>query len=49
MSANLLALISNGNNRFVRLVDLKTLESSKSRLLEGLLICLQIVLMASAP
>ena len=29
--------------------DLKTLESNKSKLLEGLFICLQIVLIASAP
>lgn len=49
INANLLALTSNGNNTFVRLVDLNTLESNKSKLLEGLFICLQIVFIASAP
>ena len=49
INANLLALTSNGNNTFVRLVDLKTVESNKSKLLEGLFICLQIVFIASAP
>ena len=48
-NANLLALTSNGNSTCVRLVDLNTLESKKSKLLEGLFICLQIVLIASAP
>ena len=49
IKANLLALTSNGNNTFVRLFDLNNLESNKSKLLEGLFICLQIVLIASAP
>ena len=49
INANLLALINNGNINFVRLFDLNTLESNKSKLLEGLFICLQIVLIASAP
>ena len=47
--ANLLALTSKGNTIFVRLFDLNNLESNKSKLLEGLFICLQIVLIASAP
>ena len=49
INANLLALTSKGNITFVRLVDLNTLESNKSKLLEGLFICLQIVLIAAAP
>ena len=49
INANLLALTSNGNNNFVLLFDLNTLESNKSRLLEGFFICLQIVFIASAP
>ena len=49
IKANLLALTSKGNIKFVRLFDLNTLESNKSKLLEGLFICLQIVLIASAP
>jgi len=49
INANLLALTSKGNTKFVRLVDLNTLDSIKSKLLEGLFICLQIVLIASAP
>ena len=49
INANLLALTSKGKIIFVRLVDLNTLESNKSKLLEGLFICLQIVLIASAP
>ena len=49
INANLLALTRNGNNTFVRLVDLNTLESNESRLLEGLFISLQIVFIASAP
>ena len=49
INANLLALTSNGNIKFVRLLDLNTLESNNSKLLEGLFICLQIVLIASAP
>ena len=49
INANLLALTSKGNIKFVRLFDLNTLESNKSKLLEGLFICLQIVLIASAP
>ena len=49
INANLLALTSKGNIKFVRLFDLKTLESNKSKLLEGLFICLQIVLIASGP
>ena len=49
INANLLALTSKGNITFVRLFDLNTLESNKSKLLEGLFICLQIVLIASAP
>ena len=49
INANLLALTSKGNIKFVRLLDLNTLESNKSKLLEGLFICLQIVLIASAP
>jgi len=49
INANLLALTSKGNIKFVRLVDLNTLESIKSKLFEGLFICLQIVLIASAP
>ena len=49
INANLLALTSKGNIKFVRLVDLNTLESIKSKLLEGLFIFLQIVLIASAP
>ena len=35
INANLLALISKGNNNFVRLLDLNKLESNKRRLLEG--------------
>ena len=49
INANLLALTNKGNIKFVRLFDLNTLESKKSKLLDGLLICLQIVLIASAP
>ena len=49
IKANLLALTSKGNIKFVRLFVLKTLESKKSKLLEGLFICLQIVLIAFAP
>ena len=49
INANLLALTSKGNIKFVLLVDLNTLESIKSKLLEGFFICLQIVLIASAP
>ena len=49
INANLLALTSRGNIKFVRLLDLNTLESKKSKLLEGLFIFLQIVLIASAP
>ena len=49
INANLLALTSKGNIKFVCFFDLKTLESIKSKLLEGLFICLQIVLIASAP
>ena len=49
INASLLALTSSGNNTFVRLVDLNTLESNKSKLLEGLFICLQIKFIASAP
>ena len=49
INANLLALINNGNITLVRLFDLNMLESNKSKLLEGLIICLQIVLIASAP
>ena len=49
INASLLALIRKGNNTFVRLVDLNTLESNKSKLLEGLFICLQIVFIASGP
>ena len=39
INANLLALTSKGNIKFVRLFDLNTLESNKSKLLEGLFIC----------
>ena len=46
INANLLALTSKGNIKFVRLFDLNTLDSIKSKLLEGLFICLQIVLIA---
>ena len=49
ISANILALTSKGNITFVRLFDLNTLDNNKSKLLEGLFICLQIVLIASAP
>ena len=49
INAILLALTSKGNIKFVRLVDLNTLDNIKSKLLEGLFICLQIVLIASAP
>ena len=49
INANLLALTSKGNITFVRLLDLNTLESNNRRLFEGLFICLQIVLIASAP
>ena len=49
INENLLAMTSKGNIKFVRLFDLNTLESNKSKLLEGLFICLQIVLIASAP
>ena len=49
INANLLALTRKGNIKFVLLCDLNTLESNKSKLLEGLFICLQIVLIASAP
>jgi len=49
INANLLALTSKGNIKFARLFDLNNLESNKSKLLEGLFICLQIVLIASAP
>ena len=49
INANLLALTSKGKITFVRLFDLNTLESKNSKLLEGLFICLQIVLIASAP
>ncbi len=49
INANLLALTSKGKIKFVRLFDLKTLDSNKSKLLEGLFICLQILLIASAP
>ena len=49
IKANLLALTSRGNSAFVLLSDLNNLESNKSKLLEGFLICLQIVFIASAP
>ena len=49
INASLLALTSKGNITLVRLFDLNTLEINKSKLLEGLFICLQIVLIASAP
>jgi len=44
INANLLALTSNGNIKFVRLFDLKTLESNESKLLEGLFIFLQMLI-----
>ena len=49
INANLLARTNKGNITFVRLFDLNNLESKKSKLLEGLFICLHIVLIASAP
>ncbi len=49
INANLLALTSKGKIKFVRLFDLNTLDRNKSKLLEGLFICLQILLIASAP
>ena len=49
VNANLLALKRKGNNNIVLLCDLNTLERIFSRLLDGFLTSLQIVLIAFAP